>query len=204
MDSKQQKLVKFKYNHINPAFAKAVDKAFPKLDILKYYPYGPEVRWSYWLCGQVNLTRVYLEKRNRSKTNRELVLSIIEETARAMSYLMTHGNDHWYDRQRIEAFALWKLFHHGDAGWSKKNLKGLTLEEKTKLFWKHQNSVHIKDKNERDRWFKHCLKTYGVYEIRQRPLIQASNTTNHSKILYTHQELCAIDLMVTCAFENLC
>jgi hypothetical protein len=210
-----------KYNHVKPEFSGIVKDAFPKLDILNYYPYGPEVNWEYWLTGKINLKKEYLDERNKDKTELELVFSIIEETARAMNYLIVHQNDHWFDRQRIEAFALWKLFHSGDTGWSKKNLKGLTIEQKTKLFWKgqldaeklsgpnpHENDFRkAKDKKSveiRNNWFNECLKNYGVYEVRIKPLIQYSNTTRHPKILYTKQELCAINVMVTCAFENLC
>jgi hypothetical protein len=210
-----------KYNHIKKEFREIVDKAFPNLDILKYYPYGPEVNWENWLTGGVNLKKEYLDERYKDKTELDLVFGIIEDTASAMNYLITHGNDHWFDRQRIEAFALWRLFHNGDCGWSKKNLKGLTIEQKTKLFWKGQNDAEklsgsnpnendfrkAKDKETvkiRNNWFNACLKNYGVYEVRIKPLIQYSNTTRTTNILYTRKELCAIKLMVDCYFENLC
>lgn len=212
------------YNHIHPDFSKEVGEHFKKLDILKYYPYGPETTWEYWLCGKVNLKKVYLDERLKRKTEWEYVFSIIEETARAMNYLMVHGDHHWFDHQRLNAFALWHLFHSGDCGWSKKNLKGLTLDQKTKLFWKGQedaNALSGLDKNDirfngsetkeskklRDEWFNHSLKKYGVYEVRHKPLIQHSNTVRRGrspKVLYTKQELAAIDLMVACYFENLC
>jgi hypothetical protein len=211
----------FKYNHIHPDFSTEVDEYFKKLEILKYYPYGPETTWKYWLTGEVNLKKEYLEDRNKDRTEQELVFSIIEEVGRAMNYLMVHGNDDGFDHQRLNAFALWHLFHSGDCGWSKKNLKGLSLEQKTKLFWKGQKDAkelsginpHIlsidspnskKDRKIRDDWFKASLKNYGVYEVRHKPLIQFSNTTYHPKILYTKQQLCAINIMVACYFENLC
>jgi len=212
-------MIKPKYNHIKREFTQIVAEAFPKLDILSYYPYGPKTEWSYWLCGKVNLKKEYLDERNKNKTELELVFSIIEETARAMNYLMTHGNDHWFDRQRVKAFALWRLFHSGDQGWTKEPLKGLNEQQKKKLFYKGQKDgklAHGRDKTDikpkkdkeslkiEENWFKSCLKNYGVYEVRQLPLIKYSNTTDHPEILYTKQELCAISLMVTCAFENLC
>jgi hypothetical protein len=211
----------FKYNHVHPDFSTEVEDYFKKLEILKYYPYGPETTWKYWLTGEVNLKKEYLDERNKDRTEQELVFSIIEEVARAMNYLMVHGNDDGFDHQRLNAFALWHLFHSGDTGWSKKKLKGLSLDQKTKLFWKGQKDAkmlsgrnpHIisidspkskEDRKLRDNWFKASLKKYGVYEVRHKPLIQFSNTTYHPKILYTKQELCAINLMVSCYFENLC
>jgi hypothetical protein len=213
----------FKYNHVHPEFSTEVDEYFKKLDILKYYPYGPETTWKYWLTGTVNLKKEYLDKRNKHKTEWDYIFSIIEETARAMNYLMVHGNDDGFDHQRLNAFALWHLFHSGDCGWSKKNLKGLNFEQKTKLFWKGQKDAEVlsgidpiernfrsaKDPEStriRDNWFKESLKNYGVYEVRRKPLIQHSNTVSGKRpnVLYTKQELAAIDLMVACYFENLC
>jgi hypothetical protein len=213
----------FKYNHVHPEFTTEVNEYFKKLDILKYYPYGPETTWEYWLCGKVNLKKEYLDARNKHKTEWDYVFSIVEETARAMNYLMTHGNDDGFDHQRLNAFALWHLFHSGDCGWSKKNLKGLTTEQKTTLFWKGQKDAEklsaidpatkkintSEDKETvkiRDNWLKASLKTYGVYEVRRKPLIQYSNSVSGKRpvVLYTKQELAAINLMVSCAFENLC
>lgn len=213
-----------KYNHISKDFGSIVDAALPSLDILKYYPYGKETMWSYWLCGDVDLRKEYLSPRYKNKSENDIVGDIIAEVARAMSYLMVHGNDHFYDRQRIEAFALIQLFNFGDVGWSKKPLEGLTLDQQKKLFVTSSKNAKLlsgykqkypnKTKEQKDALRKlkkaeeicniHHLEKYGVYEVRIKPLTQYRNTTHNPKILYSKKELCAIYLMVICAFENLC
>jgi len=106
-----------------------VEEAFPKLDILKYYPYGPRTDWSYWLCGDVDLRKQHLERYNRKRTREEMVYRIVEETGRAMNYLTCWGDHAAYDHQRVEAFCLWNLFHSGVAGWNLEAVKGKTAEE---------------------------------------------------------------------------
>jgi hypothetical protein len=51
----------------------------------------------------------------------------------------------------------------------------------------------------------HNRKEYGIYYIKHLPLVELTNGLNNRiKPLYTKQELAAIWLMVSCAFENLC
>jgi hypothetical protein len=200
-----------KYNHITKEFSKLVDDQFPKLDILNYYPYGPEVNWKYFLCGEVNLKEVYLDDRNKNKTANDYIYNIIHEVARAMNYLMVFGNYHWFDRQRIEAFALWRLFYSGDINWTKKPLKGLSNEEKIKLYRKCKKKSKLlytdpersTRKKEDPKMESYYLKAFGVYETKHFPL-ESFGSRQYKKPLYTIQQLAAIELMVDCFFENLC
>ena len=215
-------------NHVSKNFGDLVDKEFPKLDILNYYPYGPKKDWSYWLCGEVDLKKYHLDARNKEKTDKDLVLSILGETSRAMNYLTVYHSDDSWSRQRVEAFALHRLFNNGWIGWEKKPLKGLSEEEKEKLYALHDkrydlvNNNIMKDQRKYVRSQKRTQeelkryndldlksklynrKKYGIYEVKYLPLMQYGNCSNVPKVLYTKKELCAIDLMVTCAFENLC
>lgn len=200
-----------KYNHVKKEFASLVEEHFPKLDILNYYPYGPKVTWNYFLCGEVNLKKVYLDDRNKEKTEKDYIFNIKNEVARAMHYLMVYGNYHWFDNQRIEAFALWKLFHSGKVEWTKKPLKGLSNEEKLKLYRKCKKKSNLlytdperpPRKKEDLKSELYYLKTYGVYETKHFPLV-SFGSRQFEKPLYTIPELAAIELMVDCAFENLC
>jgi hypothetical protein len=199
-----------KYNHITKEFSKLVDDHFPKLNILNYYPYGSRIIWKHWLTGEVNLKKVYLDDRNKDKTANDYISNIKCEVARAMNYLMVYGNYHWFDRQRIEAFSLWRLFHSGDYGWTKKPLKGLTDDEKIKLYKKYQKKSNMLYPEETQKKLKidisvvqSFLKKHGVYEVRHFPLI-SYGPRQYKKPLYTIQQLAAIELMVDCAFENLC
>ena len=215
-----------KYNHVTKDFGDVVHKEIEKLDILKYYPYGPETKWTYWLCGDVDLTKRYLDKRNKGKKEIDYVLSIYDEIGRAMNYLMLNG-EHWRDHQRIEAFALFRLFHSGIVGWNKKIIEGKTVkeiesleEQHKKLYDKTYGLPKVEDWQAK-RWKKYPeekikhdkmmlksklynRKKYGIYTVTHLPLTQHANTATIPKILYTKQQLAAIDLMVTCYFENLC
>jgi len=215
------------YTQISKDFGVSVDKEFHKLDILNYYPYGPKKDWTYWLCGTTDLTKYHLDARNKQRTDKDLVLSILRETSRAMNYLMVNQNDDNWSRQRVEAFALHRLFNSGWIGWDKKSLKGLSEVEKEKLYALHDkrynlvtnNSMKAQQTHTKKQWtpeelkkyneaeLKHKLysrKKYGIYEIKYLPLMQWGNCANVPKVLYTKKELCAINLIVSCAFENLC
>jgi hypothetical protein len=214
--------------------SKEIRLNFEKQRILKYYPYGPETTFDSWLTGKVDLREIYKEKRNKHKTEKDYVFSIIEETARAMSYLTVWGYEEGFAHQRIEAFNLWQLFHNGIIGWSKKPLKGKTPEEIDEIVRINNekysvldsdndpNSFMYKQNKEMEKYYKkhpdkkkeleelelkakkYNLKKYGVYEVKHLPLTQPSNVFKKPKILYTKQELAAIDLYVSMAFENLC
>lgn len=213
--------------HVNSEFANIVEQHIPKLDILNYYPYGPKTDWTYWLCGDVDLRKVYKDERNAPRTSEQLVFKIIQEVGYAMNYLMIHGNNDWFNRQRIEAFAMWRLFNMGIVNWTKKPLKGLSNSEKDKLYEIHEKRANkmyghpafgysydmkFKTKKQKEEMkdldLKHKMynrKKYGIYYIEHLPLLQYTNNgKNHIKPLYTKQELAAIWLMVNCAFENLC
>lgn len=216
-----------KYNHICKEFDDIIREAVPKLDILNYYPYGPKTDWSYWLCGDVDLRKVYKDERNSPRTSEQLVFRIIEDVGRAMSYLMTHGNVHWFDHQRIEAFAMWRLFDSGIVDWTKEPLKGLSKAEKDVLYDIHEKRANrlygrpafgyrhdMKGASKKQKEemaaldLKHKMhnrKEYGIYYVEHLPLVELTNSGNNRiKPLYTKQELAAIWLMVSCAFENLC
>jgi hypothetical protein len=200
---------------------------------LNYYPYGNKTQWESWICGKVDLRKVYKDKRNNGKTEKDYAYSIIEEVGRAMAYLIVHGNTNTFDRQRIEAFALHNLFYVGISGWTKKPLKWLSDKEKEKLYEIHEDKackLHSNGKyaSERDKKYEkqrmkektpaqrkeyhrvienialHNRAKYGIYFIEHFPLSAFSNSGNPWKCFYTKQELAAIDLMVSCAFENLC
>lgn len=197
-------------------FREIVYKDFDKLDILKYYPYGNETTWEYWICGKVNLKEVYKEKRNELKTCESLVADIYDETMRAMLYLATESSN-GFDSQRIEAFRLASLFNRGIIGWSKDALNGKSKKEIEKIERVHQKRYDLvanridqeKNKNtisvvlSKEAKLEYRRK-YGLFEVKCMPLRQYGNCAQVPKILFTKQELCAIDLMVTCAFENLC
>jgi len=110
-------------------FNEVVEEAFPKLDILNYYPYGPKTDWSYWLCGDVDLREAHRERYNRGRSKEEMVFRIVEETGRAMHYLTCWGSSDAFDRQRVEAFCMWRLFHSGVAGWNFDAVQGKTTKE---------------------------------------------------------------------------
>jgi hypothetical protein len=211
-----------------------VNDYFPTQPILKYFPYGPETQWSYWLTGTIDLRDVYKEKRNKNKTEKDYIFSIVEGVARAMNYLTVHSSGtSCFDRQRLEAHAMWSLFHSGDMGWSKDNIKGLSKTKLDEYIAFHKNrsdqvyghgkyaddetkkyeakrlkEMTLKQRREHDKFDKkhkkHNLKEHGVYEVRHFPLIPYSNTRATWKSFYTKQQLAAIDIMVACAFENLC
>jgi hypothetical protein len=201
---------------------KLVDVHFPKLDILNYYPYGKETIWTYWLCGKVNLKKVHLEERNKNKTELDYVHSIMEDIGRAMHYLtVIHGDWECFDEQRVRAFALWRLMKSGVVEWTKAPLKGLSETQKEDLYKLHDKRYKLlcptrKDsiemELEKDKKYMKLIeksrienrKKLGIYEIKHFPLTQYSNAAPIPKILYTKQQLAAIDLMVSCAFENLC
>lgn len=176
-----------------------------KVDILNYYPYGNKNIFTYWLCGDVNLKTVHRKPQYKNKSIKEIKLEIYEELARAMSYLIINCKDNvHYKEQTLEAFTLWHLMKYGDVEWTKKPLKGLSQEEKIKVFKQtelntckllKQSSKYIKD----DKYVESYIKNNGVYKIEVVPL------ENDGKILYTKQELCAIHwIIVYCLFENLC
>ncbi len=192
------------------SFRDIVCANFSKMDILKHYPYGDIVDWSYWLCGDVNLKKVHLLDHNKGKTEMDYVVSIMGETARAMNYMVLHhGNFDPNDRQTITAFGMWELFDCGWVGWNKKLIKGKTLDEILAIE-KVQNmrneKIH-KSANYKTKNYKNAVrefrednrKKYGVYEVKHFPLL-----SRMKKPLYTKQQLAAIALIVDCEFENLC
>lgn len=198
-----------------------------KSDILNYYPYGPNTQWSYWLCGDIDLKKEYKDERNKGKTEKDYIISIISEVNRAMHYLTINGNYNAHDQQRLKAFSLCALFQYGEHGWTKNNMHLPALEldkhiayhsnranqingsgkyasKETKVYEK--NRLKSMSKEERVKYDsimrnaeEHDRKTNGVYEVDHFPLIGANR-----KIFYTKQQLAAIDLLVACAFENLC
>lgn len=211
-----------------------VDAHFPKQSLLKYYPYGPEKTWDYWCTGEIDLSKVHKDPRFKKKTEKDYIFSIVEEVARAMNYLTLNasGTD-GFDHQRLEAHAMWHLIHAGDMGWSKDSLKGLSKSKINSLLdlhkdradqvygrGKYANAKRQKEeaalldsmtKKKRKEYLKLTdsrgngyLDTYGIYEIRQFPLIPFSNSMAKFKSFYTKQQLAAIHVMVICAFENLC
>jgi len=119
---------------------KIIGEAFAKQDILKYYPYGKETAWDYWLTGHIDLRRQHLAPHNKDRSAEEMTFRIIEETGRAMNYLTCWGTDEGFDRQRIEAFCLWQLFHGGVAGWNKEPIVGKTVKQ-----------IEAMEKKEKDR-----------------------------------------------------
>lgn len=197
-----------------------------KPDILNYYPYGKETTWNYWLTGEINLKEYYKDERCKNKTEQDLVLSIIEEVARAMSYLVIRGEDSdgefasWFYKQKLNAFTLWGLFHNGIAGWNKEITNGKSvkeIEELEEINRKKSQRIYGINRHDKEllmnkRYIKslkesklHNRKEYGVYVVTHLPLTQYSNGTRGApKILYTKQQLAAIDIIVACAFENLC
>lgn len=192
--------------------------------ILDYYPFGSKTEWEYWLCGKVNLKKEYLNKSYEKLTETDLILKILKEVGRAMHYtVVPYGSDQekddWFMRQRIEAFNMWKLFTCGEISWNKKILKNKTVKEVEaleklnlkkyyKAIGKIDNNLKIfKDKQSKDKYLKLVeknkltyFKKYGILEVKHMPLMQ--RCTN--KPLYTKQQLCAIWLIVECAFENMC
>jgi hypothetical protein len=214
---------KIKYNHIDKNFGKLVNDKVEKLAILSYYPYGNEVQFASF--GGYNLKKLYKEEKNVLKTEQQLVISIYQEISRAMNYLMVNGNYHWFDEQRIQAFAIHKLINNGIIGYNKKLKDGKSSDEVEKLIQYHSNRydlvsgrgkyadkyTKIREKHLTPKYNEMVKKLldnnrekYGIYEVRILPLTQYANCNNVPKILYTKQELCAIDLMVSCYFENLC
>lgn len=193
------------------SFRDIVYDNFPKLDILKRYPYGDKTDWSYWLCGDVNLKKVHLLEHNKGKTEMDYVTRIMGETARAMQYMvMHHGNFDPTDSQTIIAFGLWELFDSGWVGWNKKLTKGKTLDEiiaiekvhdkRSNMIHKHPSKPRTKDYMEAVRRCREVnRKELGVYEVKHFPLL-----SREQKPLYTKQQLAAISLLVDCEFENLC
>ncbi len=212
---------------------KIIDEAFPKLEILNYYPYGRKTQYPFFTGGMRDLRKEYLTKSNRGRSQADLVHLIIEEVGRAMSYLVRWGIEEDYDRQRIEAFCMWKLFHSGVAGWSTEAIKGKSIKQIERLEKYHgirSDMLHARGRygDERskaqDAWMKaHTSpkelveldelqlkaveanrKTCGIYTVTHFPLTQPTNCTLTPRIFYTKKELAAIWLMVECAFENLC
>lgn len=209
-------------------FYEVCNKAKSSFYIFDYYPFGSKTEWEYWLCGKVNLKKVYLDKRYKNLTEKDLILKILNEVGRAMHYtIVWYGPEHkneypdkkdWFLSQRIEAFNMWHLFTCGKMGWNKKLTKNKTekeIEDLEKFHSKRSNIVYdrdeeeqiFKNKKEKAEYIesKNNLKLYnrkkhGIYEVEHMPLMQ--NYT--MKPLYNKQQLCAIWLMVQCAFENMC
>ncbi len=200
-----------------------------KPNILNYYPYGPKTEWSYWLCGTLDLRKEYKDKRNKGRTEKDYILSILNEVGRAMYYLTVYGDSSGFDHQRLNAFALFNLFSVGQHGWTKDNVN-LPKSQITKHIAFHKDlidQIHSSgkyDSKERQLYEKERLKAmskeertkydeimkrcddnnkaeYGIYEVKHPPLI---GSPPNKKIFYTKQQLAAIELMVDCAFENLC
>jgi hypothetical protein len=200
-----------------------------ELDILNYYPYGPKTEWSYWLCGTVDLRKEYKSKRNKNKTELDYISNIFSEVARAMHYLTVYTSGHSggsTDHQRLNAFALSHLFNSGIHDFTKKYdaLPEKDIEKLIKFHkdrsdrLNHSGKYASKDQKEYDKKVlesrtyeekikqkkmeeehkKHHRETYGIYEVEHFPL--RSRGVN----FYTKQQLAAIELMVDCAFENLC
>ena len=206
--------MKDKFNHIKPIFPSLVDEAFPKLDIFNYYPYGPKKfhHSLFTTSPDIDLTKEYLKPYNKNKTDMELVIDILIEMSRDTHYLVCHHAEHYFDRQRIQAFALTRLFERGYIGWNKQILKGLSQGEKEELYTLHQKR-YIKMKGPNDyrtipipeaskKVEMENRNKYGLYEIKHYPLIQTA--TPYPKCLYTKQQLAAIKFYVNMAFENLC
>jgi hypothetical protein len=200
-----------------------------KLDILNYYPYGPKTEWSYWLCGTGDLRKEYKDKRHKGRTEKDYIISILNEVGRAMHYLTVYGEWSAFDPQRLNAFALYHLFSIGEHGWTKDNVN-LPTKKLTKHIAFHKDlidQIHGSgkyDSKERQIYEKERLKVMtkeertnydqlmknseanrrkelGIYEVKYPPLI---GSFPNRKIFYTKQQLAAIELMVVCEFENLC
>lgn len=208
-----------------------VYKATPKVDILNYYPYSDNYNFEYWCVGKVNLKEVYKEPRNKKMKELDYIFRIVEETGRAVSYLTKQSD--FSDKQRLEAFCLWDLFHSGIAGWTKEPLKGLSEEEKEELYAFHKDRAdriycqgkyrNKKQKLEEEKFYKsqgkewnkkridaerkgdaHNRKENGIYEVKHYPLVAHTNCGNGIVSLYSKRELAAIWTIVSCCFENLC
>ena len=103
---------------IGKSFDQKVIKNLDKLDILNYYPYGQETTWKYWLCGEINLKKPYLDKRNLKRNENDVVIRILSEVSKAMHYLTVLSPD-YYEEQRIKAYQLSILFIYGICVWKK-------------------------------------------------------------------------------------
>jgi hypothetical protein len=129
--------------HTFKNFGKLVEQHQKQLRILNYYPYGNKVAFGHWLGSCDDLSNIcndeFLGRRYKKMTSEQLVCGIIEEVARAMNYLVVHGTSPGFDHQRIEAFALWRLFHNGIMGWKKEAVKNKTLKQIAALEKKHKD-----------------------------------------------------------------
>lgn len=201
------------------SFDQKVIKTLDKLDILNYYPYGHETTWNYWLCGKVNLKKQYLDKRNLERNENDIVIRILSEVSRAMHYLTVLSPD-FSEEQRVKAYQLSILFQSGICGWNKNLIKNKTEDEiiaLEKFHKKRHDKIHKSDMKLYSETHdivtyritkeakEYNRKKYGVYEVKYFPLMEKTSYIKSTpKCLYTKQQLCAIEIMVDCAFENLC
>jgi hypothetical protein len=202
--------------HTFENFGGIVRKEVPKLDILSYYPYGSKTIWEYWCTGKVDLEQAHKERWNKGiRTEKDYILKILTEVGRAMNYLALDHCEDPFDRQRVEAFALWRLFYGGLAGWAKQPLKGLSEKQKEELYAFHEDrsdkvcvqGKYSKKKEELTEEYKKSMKDlkmsnrkrHGIYEVKYLPLMNYEG-----KPLYDKAQLAAIWTLVMCYFENLC
>lgn len=196
-------------------FALYTRVSFYNLQILDYYPYGRKIKYLETFRGECNLKKQTFDY----FTSEQLVMAIKDIVSDAMYYLTIHTPPHpnkytelppryIYD-QRMLAFALHRLFHDGYIINNKEIVKNKTDKQLLRLYKLNHTKLHkinsIKYPNVssilnkrtkinlpalKKRW-----KEYGLYEVRHMPLCPE---------FYTHQQLSAIYVMVTDAFENLC
>jgi hypothetical protein len=159
--------------HTFETFGKIVAQHQKQLRILNYYPYGNKVAFGHWLGSCDDLSDIcnheFLGRRYKKMSSEQLVYGIIEEVARAMNYLVVHGTSPGFDHQRIEAFALWRLFHNGVAGWRKDVMKGKSLNQINALEKKHKDLHDL----------VHASGKYGDERVKQ----QEKMTNDHVKSL---------------------
>jgi hypothetical protein len=197
---------------------KIIDKEITKLDILKNHPYGKCSIARDMFGKNYNLKKVHISDHYQNKTDKEILYLIIEDVARAMSYLTLSENDSkGFARQKLLAFALWQVFHVGISGYEKEILKGKSDKEKlavVKTINKRERKIYPKiygegyamaPYNENEKETLKFINKYGVYVHKVLPLTPFSNSSSKfPTINYTKQELCAIHHQVIDYFENLC
>jgi len=197
-------------------FGTRVQEEVLKTDMALHYPYGPKDEWSYWCTGDILLSEAHLHPSYANKTPEDLVADIYFHLGNIMNYFVVlqdgRGNDVW-DPQKLIAFAYWNLIT-GVYGWTFEPLEGLSEEEKEKLYeihekrseliYNHASGYDLTTQTGRDQYaltmehMRDNRKRYGIYYVRHLPL------KCRGKIHYTKQELCAIDTIIDCQFENCC
>ncbi len=163
----------------------------------KHWPYGPETSYAAFMMGTLNLKKLPRYLRSWQKSKEQLIAQIYKQVGQAMHYPMVLHPEGGYERQAIEAFAMWHLVASGWTYWQdpkeipKPWLKTSLADARQSI--KRRGERHGMTPAKLAAHFRGYWPKHGRY-VEHRPSIEKM----------TKQQLQAVYLIVCDAFENQC